>query len=95
MTRFIAVLPLLLLGACAVGPDYQQPVTQLPGDWQRPVEDASYLDSWWERFDDPQLTAYIEESLTGNHDLKVAIANVDIAAAALKRSRSALFPGAN
>jgi len=95
MTKLIAILPLMVLSACAVGPDYQQPATQLPDDWQRPVEDASYLDRWWDRFGDPQLTAYIEESLAQNHDLKVAMANVDIAAAALRRSRSAFYPGAN
>lgn len=95
MTKFIALLPLFVLSGCAVGPDYQQPVSQLPDDWQQPVADTGYLDTWWGQFGDAELTAYIEESLAHNNDLKVAIANADIAAAALRQSRSALYPGVN
>ena len=95
MNKLLSVALLSMLGACAVGPDYERPATDLPESWGKPVEDATYLSSWWQRFEDPQLNAFIEESLANNYDLRAALANVDAAAAALRRSRAELYPGIN
>jgi len=49
-------------------------------------------DSWWERYDDPQLNALIAEALAGSPDLAQARARVLKAKAAQADASSALLP---
>lgn len=79
--------PLLLLLALAMAgcsslttTAYQTPPASLPAAWQEPaVSTAEHLaanDRWWERFDDPALTALIEEALARNNALASAAVRV-------------------
>lgn len=43
--------------------------------------------NWWQRFEDPYLTALIDQALLKNRDLAVAKANVAIADAQVRRAR--------
>lgn len=95
MNKTLLVLVATLSSACAVGPDYERPASELPADWSAPVEEASGIDRWWLSFGDPRLTAYIDEAFEHNKDLKVAVANVDAAAAALGLARADYFPDVN
>ena len=49
-------------------------------------------DGWWTAYNDPQLTALIEEGLKGSPTLAQARARVDKADAVLGQSRASLFP---
>jgi multidrug efflux system outer membrane protein len=53
--------------------------------------DAANL-AWWKQFGDPVLDALIAEALANNKNIKVAVANVEQAAAVLTQTRSQLFP---
>jgi NodT family efflux transporter outer membrane factor (OMF) lipoprotein len=47
---------------------------------------------WWNLFDDPQLTCFIETALTNNPTLQAARARIILAAANADRMRASLFP---
>jgi outer membrane protein, multidrug efflux system len=49
-------------------------------------------DRWWETFEDPGLTAAVEEALARNHDLKSAVARLDAAAAQARIAGADLYP---
>ena len=51
------------------------------------------IDRWWTQFNDPQLTALIEEALAANLDLRIAVARIDEARASLRHR--ALVPVAD
>ena len=101
-----SVLFLVLVAAlagCAVGPDYKRPAVDSPAAYRTATSDVSapagtnsFADlGWWQVFQDPQLTAYIGETLTNNWDVKVAAARVLQAEAALRLARSQFFPTVN
>lgn len=81
------------LAGCSFAPAYQRPDMELPTEWKivEPTQSPLNVD-WWTRFNDPVLTAMIEEALRNNQDLAQSLANVDSAAAQLGTSTSALFP---
>lgn len=95
----LAVMAIALLAsACAMGPDYQRPELPLPAEYaaapaSTAAEQAAALDAaWWQAFDDPVLTALVEEALRENLDLVAASARVEQAAAVLTGTRSPMFP---
>lgn len=82
-----AGLTFLIAGGCMVGPNYRAPQQAIPSEWAgvaktapaqpsvvtaRPVE----LSQWWRQFNDPALTALVEEALGANLDLKIAEARL-------------------
>lgn len=98
--RAVAVaLSAFLLGACAVGPDYQRPSAAAPENYKEaqnwvPATPADALERgpWWQLFDDPllnQLAAQIEVS---NQNVAAATAAYDQARALVREQRAALFP---
>ena len=95
----VAVLT-LALAACAVGPDYVRPTLATPDAFARTdataatdggaVADANA--EFWQSFNDPLLTRLVEESLSANHDLRIALANYDRANALLRGAKFDRFP---
>lgn len=98
MTRRFLPAPLVvvvLLHACAVGPNYTRPETPLPASFrsQDVVEPESIADlPWWDVFNDHELQALIAEALRNNYDLQTAVARVEQARGQLVTTRSAIFP---
>ena len=100
LTRLPALLCAAALCACTVvGPDYVRPDTDLPANWQSdslnqapqgktPVE----LGQWWRYFNDPVLTALIDEALVKNHNVRVAGLRILESRAQLGIAGSALYP---
>ncbi len=96
---WVAVVGLLFLAGCRVGPDYQRPAVDTPAAY-RPAASAAAAPAgatfaelgWWATFQDPQLTAYIAEALTNSWDIKAAAARVLQAEALARITRSELFP---
>ena len=72
----IAILSLLLAG-CTVGPNYSEPQTALPAAYSEPSASGQFqLDRWWAAFNDPQLTALVEQALRQNLDIELAAARI-------------------
>lgn len=98
--RFAAVGSLLLAG-CTVGPNYRAPPLQA-GDTQPAAflgaGDAAYdaqgalPPRWWRLYDDPLLDGLEEKALTHNTDLRVALASLQQAEAALRGAQLARTP---
>ena len=53
------------------------------------------LERWWTDFNDPTLTALVDEALTHNLDLRAAIARIDLARAQVKLAQKDLYPSVN
>src|SRR5262249_24288811 len=92
-----ALLPSVLLAACAVGPNYRRPYTPVTDAYrgQEMPEPTSIADvPWWEVFHDDVLQFLISEALKNNYDLQTAIARVESARGQLISTRSQMFPQA-
>ena len=50
------------------------------------------LERWWTAFNDPTLTALVDEALANNLDLHAAIARIDLARAQVKLAQKDLYP---
>ncbi|MEJ8568327.1 efflux transporter outer membrane subunit [Elongatibacter sediminis] len=66
----------LLLGACAVGPDYREPPPVDTGSgWSQPSDDtpaAVDLSAWWTSLGDPALNRLVTTALADNLDVRQA-----------------------
>lgn len=86
----------ILLAGCAVGPDYVRPEAPVSADFGR--RDATVYGNgepvaeFWRGFNDPLLTRLVEQALSANTDLRVAMARLDRARAITRQSRLDLFP---
>ncbi len=107
VTSIVAVLLVLLLAGCTVGPKYVKPAApatptykeEAPGSfresdqWQpaRPGDQTS-RGNWWEIFGDPELNDLEEQIAGSNQNLKVAEARFREARAAIRFNRASQFP---
>jgi outer membrane protein, multidrug efflux system len=98
MHRTLAVLAMVFLCGCTVGPNYQRPKLATPAQFRAPEplpaqQAASLADlKWFEIFKDEQLQALIRTALVQNYDLRDAAARVEAARANLGITRSDQFP---
>lgn len=104
LCSLVLLAALAALTGCAVGPDYERPAVAAPeayrtaaSDTTTPVTDTNTFAnlSWWQVFQDPQLTDYLGEALAKNWDMQIAAARVLQAEAALSGARSQYFPTVN
>lgn len=91
------VLPGLLLtavlSACSFAPKYERPGIDVPKEWRQVHMGPAPLDTdWWNRFQDPVLTAMVEEALKNNQDLAESMARIESAAAQAGVGTAALAP---
>jgi len=88
----------LALAACAAGPDYVAPVplsassgpfvsSQAPAFAQVPVQQ-----DWWRLYEDPVLDQLIADALAANTDVRIAVARLEKARAALRGAKSDRLP---
>jgi len=98
---------MLLLGACASGPDFHAPDTGVAvasfapagaadADTSRTVE-QDFDPAWWSLFNDHTLVALERDALAANLDLQAAAARIGQSRASLRQAGAALLPavGAN
>lgn len=102
----LALLPVLLLCACAAGPDYQRPVVEAPqafrhdAGWRTVAAArsaagaAGSMDGGWSAFGDPLLQSLVDETARANQTLAQAEARYRQAVAVLGASRSEFYPQA-
>ncbi len=86
----------MILGGCALGPDYKRPAVDSPPAFRGAefaVEQASFADlPWFDAFHDETLRQLITTSLANNYDLRIAVARVEQARAVAMEARSPMFP---
>ncbi len=90
---FVALAAALLLAGCAVTQP-KPPQLDLPAATAT-AEQNALLARWWTAFDDPVLTALIEEAYANNLDLRGSLARIEAARALLLLAQSDLAPSIN
>ncbi|MCB1747972.1 MAG: TolC family protein [Gammaproteobacteria bacterium] len=89
----LAAAALLLAGCSAVGPDYAEPeqtTADAVGAWPsataagEAVSTGAPPEAWWRELGDTTLDRLVELAIAANYDLRVAVANVEAARAALR-----------
>jgi multidrug efflux system outer membrane protein len=97
--RLLAVLVLLSLNGCLLGPNYERPKAEVPATFRFSMEETTEAANaaWWEQFQDPVLDELITAALADNLDVKIAAARVEEFRGQFVTTRSGLFPqvGAN
>ncbi|MEZ5563148.1 MAG: efflux transporter outer membrane subunit [Gammaproteobacteria bacterium] len=92
----VAVLGALLSGACAVGPDYREPLlADMGGSWTLPPDAAGKqadLAAWWTSLGDPTLDRLVAAALVDNLDLRQAEARIREARALRDRAGGGYTP---
>lgn len=96
-------LMLMLLGGCAVGPDYQRPGYPVPESFRgqgpeipKEPADTSFGDlDWFQVFKDDRLQELIRIALKENYDVQIAAQRVLQAREQVTIQRSFLFPTLN
>ncbi|MGD0843823.1 MAG: efflux transporter outer membrane subunit [Geobacteraceae bacterium] len=99
-------LAVLSISGCMVGPNYIPPRTTAPAEWagvakaptgQPFVATAGEADltQWWRQFNDPTMTALVEEAVKANFDLKIAEARLRQARASRGVAVGGLWPSAS
>ncbi len=96
---YVALLA-VLVGGCAVGPDYQRPAVNTPAHWSEPLVGGETnapvpLTGWWRNFNDPELDSLIARAVQSNLDLRVAQARVREARAQYGLAVADLWPAAD
>jgi multidrug efflux system outer membrane protein len=93
----IAGLISALLAGCMVGPDYVKPKVEAPATYiYQPEQVAETANTqWWQQFGDPVLDRLIADALASNKNVKIAAANVELAAGVLTQTRAPLYPQVN
>src|ERR1700733_6686820 len=90
----------LALSGCMVGPNYSKPSVPVAPAFTEPVQPAAatagppaigYHDGW-KVFHDPLLDGLETQADAANKDIKIAVAHVDEATAAVKSAHSYLLP---
>jgi multidrug efflux system outer membrane protein len=84
------------LSACAVGPNYERPVTPVPPQFanlgQPGFNGGDVEAKFWTLFRDPRLDRLVDDALTANKDLQRARANLRASRAARRLAGFDLFP---
>ncbi len=88
------LLVTLLLAACAMGPDYERPQTDMPEAFGQAADSGSSIANldWWELFGDEQLNSLVRIALEQNKDMAIAVSRIEEARAALGFVRSDQYP---
>ncbi len=99
LNHFQYICILLILSGCMVGPNYSPPKIDLPDVWTTQKEEIdptnNIVISWWEVFQDPVLTKYIEDAKENNYDIQKAASTILQARAVRQIAASSLFPQIN
>ncbi|MET0949764.1 MAG: efflux transporter outer membrane subunit [Pseudomonas sp.] len=92
-------LCVLLLSACAVGPDYHKPEMAAPAQFkaaqgwrQAAPSDSLARGAWWELYGDAQLNGLVEQLNSSNQTVAQYEAQYRQARALVRSSRGAFFP---
>jgi multidrug efflux system outer membrane protein len=92
----VVVAALFLSGCQSIWPDYLRPKLDVPAQYVEPGQPNAtenlLVNSWWTLYQDQELNALIDKALSNNKDIKLAVARIDEADAALREVGGFLYP---
>lgn len=89
---FVASIAIFLSSCTAVGPEYVRPDIAPPGQFVSASDSSPIDENWWRQFNDPLLTALVQDTATRNLDVAEAAARVREARALLEAARGGRLP---
>ena len=94
---FLLTLSAILMTGCAIGPDYEKPVTITPDTFRYgdANQSMSINASWWKNFNDEQLSKDVDYALINNYDLISAQSSVEAMLGKFDTAKSYLYPQLN
>ena len=95
MRRIAALASLLVVSACTVGPNYQEPKADVPASFAAPQAGQpaeADLAHWWTAFGDPELERLIALGLQNAPDLQTAASKVREARLQIVQARAQGLP---
>ncbi len=100
-----AIALAFLTAGCSVGPDYQEPKPQTPGEYHGAREAlasdntsirATAPDArWWRHFNSPELNRLVERAISGNLTLQQTVLRIAGAREQINQAQGAWFPTVN
>jgi multidrug efflux system outer membrane protein len=96
--RHVAIILLLLLNGCTLGPKYKRPAAPVPDTFRGATPEPSATtqslgeEKWWTVYQDPQLQTLIREALAQNFDVRIAALRILQAQASLGITRADQYP---
>jgi len=97
----LAILLLLSVCACKVGPNYKRPATTVPAEYRglppgpQPTGESFGDMKWWAVFQDQALQNLLKTALQNNYDIRIAATRIVQAQANLGITRANQFPQVN
>src|SRR5271170_5648664 len=82
----------ILVGGCAVGPNYKRPPINAPAAFRGETTISFASLPWWQVFHDNTLQGLVRTALTNNYDLRIAVTRVEQARAMAAEARAGFFP---
>lgn len=83
-------------GCAPVGPDYRRPVIDLPAAYPEAAAGSRVMQNlpakWWTLYGDATLNELVAAALANNVDVRIAVAKLEEADAALREANATLFP---
>ncbi|MBE0499044.1 MAG: efflux transporter outer membrane subunit [Campylobacterales bacterium] len=92
---YLIMALLFMTSGCSMAPKLDLQTPELPASLEDANATSKIDDKWWEAFGDARLNVLIEEALSNNDDLKLAISSVALARAALGLSEAERYPTLN
>jgi multidrug efflux system outer membrane protein len=100
MRRFAAIMLVLLMAGCKVGPNYKRPALAIPDQYRGVAPDLAnqpgtqpFAEMQWETvFQDDTLRALIKEALANNYDMQIAASRILQAQAVVGVTRANQLP---
>ena len=89
---------ILVISSCKVGKEYQRPSVELPAQFNNVsfADTSSIADIEWKKFfTNPELQKLINEGITYNHDLLMAMKRIEISQQRLKQANLLQLPEVN
>jgi multidrug efflux system outer membrane protein len=91
-----ALLPVLMISGCMVGPDYKRPAVELPATYPdapaAAADTATLKQDWWTLYNDAKLNELVETALARNTDVRLAVARIEEADANLREAKASFLP---
>jgi NodT family efflux transporter outer membrane factor (OMF) lipoprotein len=89
-----------LTTSCTVGPDYKQPVVEVPDVWEKNAiegveQGEAAIQTWWDNLGDPQLVDLLQHAEDANLDLRQAVARISEARALRRIAGGERYPDIN
>ena len=94
LAKFLAVMIVVSLTGCAMGPDFKKPVVETPQNFRFTDSESKETVNlkWWELFDDPVLYSLVVATLTNNKDAMIAASRIEEARASLGFTQADQYP---